>query len=260
MVRSSRAWGWRNPRSPIPENLFDSVTFIPYNTVMKSDSEPLWTIDELGAKAAEALAFDYDGPPNDRVRDVPDRRTIRYYTTLGLIDRAAEIRGRTAYYGPRHLMQLAAIKRLQAQGLSLAEVQRQLMGLTGARLAQLARLPAGMNLNSSTDREPVAPSRSAEAAFWKAPPPSASPPRAPESKGGSEKGETSEAKGIDAVSPLQGIRLGGENEEATLLFGSIRPVVAEDIEAIRKAAEPLLRLLARRGLIGPRPGKGTGDR
>ncbi len=30
--------------------------------------------------------------------------------------------------------------------------------------------------------------------------------------------------------------------------------------AIRKAAEPLLRLLARRGLIGPRPGKGTGDR
>ncbi|WP_254053828.1 hypothetical protein [Singulisphaera sp. GP187] len=65
---------------------------------MTRSQEPLWTIDELGSEAAEALAFDYDGPPNDRVRDVPDRRTIRYYTTLGMIDRAAEIRGRTAYY------------------------------------------------------------------------------------------------------------------------------------------------------------------
>src|SRR5206468_6454027 len=94
---------------------------------MKGKLDPLWTIDELGAKAAEALAVDYEGPPNNRVRDVPDPRTIRYYTTLGLVDRPAEMRGRTAYYGLRHLRQLAAIKRLQARGLSLAEVQRRLL-------------------------------------------------------------------------------------------------------------------------------------
>ncbi|WP_074312369.1 MerR family transcriptional regulator [Singulisphaera sp. GP187] len=217
---------------------------------MKANPEPLWTIDELGSKAAEALAFDYDGPPNDRVRDVPDRRTIRYYTTLGMIDRAAEIRGRTAYYGARHLMQLAAIKRLQARGLSLADVQRQIVGLTDAGLAQLARLPAGMNLGSASGPEPAAPFRAEDSAFWKETP----APLAKEKR--SE--EIPVARAMETPPPLQGIRLG--EQEATLLITPIRPVVAEDIEAIRKAAGPLLRLLTKRGLIGSPSGKGTGDR
>ena len=46
---------------------------------------------------------------------VPDARTIRYYATLGLIDRPEAFRGRTALYGARHLSQLVAIKRLQAK-------------------------------------------------------------------------------------------------------------------------------------------------
>src|SRR6185437_9874632 len=107
---------------------------------MNASQAGLWTIDELGARTAEALAVDYEGPPNGRVRDVPDRRTIRYYTTLGLLDRPAEFRGRTAYYGRRHLLQLVAIKRLQARGRSLAEVQQQLLGATDAELARLAGL------------------------------------------------------------------------------------------------------------------------
>ena len=77
-------------------------------------TQALWTIDELGSRVALALSVDYDGQASGRVRDVPDRRTIRYYTTLGLIDRPA-LRGRTALYGRRHLLQLVAIKRLQAQ-------------------------------------------------------------------------------------------------------------------------------------------------
>ena len=52
-------------------------------------TEPLWTLDELCAQVALALAVDYAGAGSGRVRDVPDRRTIRYYTTLGLIDRPA---------------------------------------------------------------------------------------------------------------------------------------------------------------------------
>src|SRR5579859_7454093 len=109
---------------------------------MRTDREPLWTIDQLGAQTAAALAERYEGAPNGRIRDVPDRRTIRYYTTLGILDRPAEMRGRTALYNRRHLMQLVAIKRLQARGLSLAEVQSKLLGLTDAALARLADLPA----------------------------------------------------------------------------------------------------------------------
>ena len=101
---------------------------------MKDSGGALWTIEQLREAAAGALEKGYDGPPNGRVRDVPDQRTIRYYTTLGLIDRALEMRGRTAYYGPRHLLQLVAIKKLQAKGQALAEVQRNLAGQTDEAL------------------------------------------------------------------------------------------------------------------------------
>src|SRR5947209_10097936 len=105
---------------------------------MTDATERLWTIDELGTQAALALSVDYEGSPNGRVRDVPDRRTIRYYTTLGLLDRPAEMRGRTALYGPRHLLQLVAIKKLQASGLTLVQVQERLAGATDATLRELA--------------------------------------------------------------------------------------------------------------------------
>ena len=110
---------------------------------MKNGDETLWTIDELGERVAEALRGPgYDGVPSGRVRDVPDLRTIRYYTTLGLLDRPAAMRGRTALYGPRHLLQLVAIKRLQARGLSLAAVQERVVGLSDAALRRLAAAEA----------------------------------------------------------------------------------------------------------------------
>lgn len=203
---------------------------------MSANPGTLWTLDELGRKAAEALAVDYEGPPNDRVRDVPDPRTIRYYTTLGLVDRPVQMRGRTAYYGLRHLLQLVAIKRLQAQGLSLAEVQRRLFGLADPPLAELARLPDGLATTDRRADHEVTPSPRAES-FWKEAP---APP------------------GVRAKEPahpptLQGIRL---DDDATLLLAAARPIDEDDLQAIRKAAGPLLRLLERRGLIGPGPGRG----
>jgi Vault protein inter-alpha-trypsin domain/MerR HTH family regulatory protein len=74
---------------------------------------------------------------------VPDQRAIRYYTTIGLVDRPSGMRGRTALYGRRHLLQLVAIKRLQAGGLSLVDVQRELAGATDAQLERVARVPGG---------------------------------------------------------------------------------------------------------------------
>lgn len=191
----------------------------------------LWTIDELGVQVSLALATDYDGPPNGRVRDVPDRRTIRYYTTLGLLDRPAELRGRTALYGRRHLLQLVAIKRLQARGLSLAEVQGQLLGLTDSALARIARLPADTG-ESAPAAETAGPDRRA-GAFWSA---------APAAVAAAEvDGEEAEAS-----LPLQGVRIG---EEVTLLVATARPVEENDIEAIRVAAAPLIKLLERRRLL-----------
>src|SRR5215470_1513042 len=107
---------------------------------MREHTDPLWTIDELGGEVALALSVDYEGQASGRVREVPDRRTIRYYTTLGLIDRPAEMRGRTALYGRRHLLQLVAIKRLQARALTIAELQAQLLGLTDRALEKIARV------------------------------------------------------------------------------------------------------------------------
>src|SRR5262249_15289132 len=127
---------------------------------MSGTAGPLWTIAELGERVAQALSVDYPGQTNGQVRAVPDRRTIRYYTTLGLIDAPTEMRGRTALYGRRHLLQLVAIKRLQVAGRSLAEIQQQLLGLATTQLEQLARLPA--------DGETV-PTRTSQP-FWSAAP------------------------------------------------------------------------------------------
>ncbi|HWB07972.1 MAG TPA: MerR family transcriptional regulator [Pirellulales bacterium] len=76
--------------------------------------------------------------PSVRVRDVPDLRTIRYYTTLGLLDRPLDMRGRTAYYGWRHVWQLLAIKRLQLAGVPLVEIQQRLTGAEDRTLKKLA--------------------------------------------------------------------------------------------------------------------------
>src|SRR5262250_542069 len=103
----------------------------------------LWTLDELVQLASQALSVDYDGPPSARVRDVPDRRLVRWYVTRGLVDRPAT-NGRNALYGRRHLLQLVAIKRLQAQGRSLAEIQAELAGAPDRALDQLARLDPGL--------------------------------------------------------------------------------------------------------------------
>ena len=143
-----------------------------------------WTIAELGERVESALvASGYQAPENGQVRAVPDLRTIRYYTTLGLLDRPVEMRGRTALYGWRHLYQLVAIKRLQADGLSLTEIQTRLTGLDDRALARLAKV----------EREKAEPPKRREGAFWAAKPaalpsPSASP--SPTTSTSTQAGET----------------------------------------------------------------------
>src|SRR6185369_16108048 len=81
------------------------------------------------------------GQPTKRVSEIPDTRAIRYYTTLGIFARPAGMRGRTALYGPRHLLQLVAIKRLQAAGDSLQVIQRKMLTASAKDLLEWAALP-----------------------------------------------------------------------------------------------------------------------
>jgi DNA-binding transcriptional MerR regulator len=190
----------------------------------------LWTLDELSARAALALAVDYAGAPNGRVRDVPDVRTVRYYTTLGLLDRPGQMRGRTALYGRRHLLQLVAIKRLQAQGMTLQQVQERLLGRPDRELEAIARLP-----DEAAATDVPAPPAAPRPAFWKAAP---APPSDPESP-----------------RLPQGIPL---SDDVMLLLTPSRPAEESDLEAIRTAAAPLLKLLARRHLTrAPRERRDT---
>ena len=100
-------------------------------------------LDELSNRVAGELADrGLLGAASDaRVSAAPDARTVRYYTTLGLLDRP-RIEGRQARYGERHLLQLLAIKALQALDFPLAEIQQRLY----ARQRQLAerRKPPGV--------------------------------------------------------------------------------------------------------------------
>lgn len=100
----------------------------------------VWTITELAESAAAALAVDGSAQVSGRVRDLPNERLIRWYTTIGLVDPPLGRRGRTALYGPRHLLQLVAVKRRQAAGRSIAEIQLELAAATDATLERIAGL------------------------------------------------------------------------------------------------------------------------
>ncbi|WP_219601636.1 MerR family transcriptional regulator, partial [Nonomuraea indica] len=100
-----------------------------------------WTIGELAEHAAGLLRDGQRG--NGRVREVPGERLIRWYTTIGLVDPPLSRRGRIARYGRRHLLQLVAVKRLQAAGRSIADIQAALAGATDAMLEAFAETPDG---------------------------------------------------------------------------------------------------------------------
>ena len=77
-----------------------------------------------------------DVQPDGRVSSVPDSRTVRYYTTIGLLERPV-LEGRQAFYTHRHVLQLLSIKALQAHHLPLSEIQSRLYGKTERELESM---------------------------------------------------------------------------------------------------------------------------
>jgi DNA-binding transcriptional MerR regulator len=257
--------------------------------------EPRWTLDELAERVDAALAVDYHGQSSGRVRDVPDRRAIRWYTTIGLIDRPLAHRGRTALYGPRHLLQLVAVKRLQARGLPLVAIQQELAGATDTELGRVARVPeASPGLSAATSpagreaaqlhagpdpsatmsqvrpatasaarRLAARPAR--RAAFWREPPATAptAGAGAADALGGATPTDPAAPVPHAADSllprPTDGVAtLRGIRlgDGATLLLEPGHDLDADDLRAIHEAARPLMAVLRARRLGGnPTPGR-----
>ncbi|WP_249345346.1 MerR family transcriptional regulator [Microbispora sp. H11081] len=115
---------------------------------------------DQGAGGREQGASGSEPRGNGRVREVPNERLIRWYTTIGLLDPPLGRRGRVALYGRRHLLQLVAVKRRQADGLSIAAIQAELTGATDAMLQRAARLagpPPGSPVPPSPPPPPPVP-------------------------------------------------------------------------------------------------------
>ena len=126
-------------------------------------SNALRTLSELVAAVAAAMA-DWPAQDNGQVRAVPDERTLRWYGTLGLLDRPLSWRGRTALYGERHRLQALAIKRLQLAGWPIASIQQRLLGADNAALSVVLSAPSAPPVASEAES---APRR--QSAFWAAP-------------------------------------------------------------------------------------------
>ncbi|WP_405151856.1 helix-turn-helix domain-containing protein [Sphaerisporangium sp. NBC_01403] len=209
-----------------------------------------WTIGELAERAASTLRPSPQRP-NGRVRDVPNERLIRWYTTIGLLDPPLTRRGRIALYGRRHLLQLIAVKRRQADGRSIADIQAELAGATDSTLEAIAQIPAtagpapydggpGGSPRADLDGRPAARPR-----FWAQRPAAEAAPMAavPASPPGVQPGLDGDAHSAGVV---HGVRLA---PGVTLLLEG-RAAGPGDVAAIQEAAAPLLAVLRDRGLSG----------
>jgi DNA-binding transcriptional MerR regulator len=173
-------------------------------------------------------------PKNGQVRAVPDDRTVRYYAAKGLLDRPAAMRGRTALYGPRHLAQIVAIKRMQSAGHSLADIEQMWSELDDSTLSRIS----GVALATGGKRV-------ARKDFWKqSPDPTPTIPHVtrPVPSRGIQPTElrVEVAPGVSVVVALPAER-----------SISISPA---DVHAVRVAAAAVVTELANRGLIA----RGTG--
>jgi hypothetical protein len=211
-----------------------------------------WTLDQLAERVGAALSVDYDGQASGRVREVPDQRAIRYYTTIGLVDRPAAMRGRTALYVRRHLLQLVAIKRLQAGGLTLARIQRELAGATDAQLERVARVPPLEEPAGTAPEAALTPAAAPAAAapltprpaFWKHAPRggAGSPPGFKAATAGAEPPATRAAAAHDAGAPAP-----------TPGADTAAPMAAADEAGVREAPAPAATATAPEAAPAPTP-------
>ncbi|MFB9674183.1 helix-turn-helix domain-containing protein [Streptosporangium vulgare] len=239
-----------------------------------------WTIGELAERASAALTP--TAQLNGRVRDMPNERLIRWYSTIGLLDPPSARRGRVAMYGRRHLLQIVAVKRRQSDGRTIAEIQAELAGATDRTLESIARLPEPAQENalgktpgnaagnapghppeSSPENAPAPPAetgspRAARPRFWARPStasadtglpadPAPAPPKAKPSPVSSVR--TPPAPYAPEAVLVHGVRLA--NGVTLMLDTGGHAPSPDDLAEIAAASEGLLSLLRERGLTPP---------
>lgn len=98
--------------------------------------------DQVLAAAGEMISeLGIEQDPMARATSLPDIRTFRWYCSQKLIDRPKSMQGTGGVYGRRHVLQVVAIKSLQAQRLPLREIRMSLADASDRRLEELIRSP-----------------------------------------------------------------------------------------------------------------------
>lgn len=114
--------------------IFDSNT-VYCNTYFSMHGN--YTVDGLAAAVNGWCEQHGIAPASGQSGERVTVRNIRYYRTLGLVD--APMTGGGAGYGEKHLLQLLAIRLLQAQGLPLNRVRDLLYGRTLDELREVRK-------------------------------------------------------------------------------------------------------------------------
>jgi hypothetical protein len=202
-----------------------------------------WTLQELVTEAGARLAA-LPAPKNGQVRAIPDDRTIRYYAAIGLLDRPAAMRGRTALYALRHLAQVVAIKRMQSAGKTLAEIQELWTTIDDATLSRMS----GVELQGR--------SRAARKDFWKRDVDVTASAKPSVTAGVSPAASVLDGSAASAGPGAVELRI--ELVPGAFLTVSVADGVSltsADVRALRAAAAPLATELANRGLTAPVSGR-----
>jgi DNA-binding transcriptional MerR regulator len=113
------------------------------------------TLDELVDAAESLLSAVAPVQQRYKVTARPDVRTIRYYTSQGLLPKPVSYDGGRARYALTHLLRLLWIKKLQAEHLTLARIKQELkkLGDADVRRALTTGQPGG---RARPAREPAA--------------------------------------------------------------------------------------------------------
>jgi DNA-binding transcriptional MerR regulator len=111
---------------------------------------------QLADEAARLISQLVPRQERGSVSELPDERTVRYYSAEGLLSPPEARQGTASVYGYGHLLQLLVIKRLQADGLPIRKIKEMVEGKSERELEQLIEVesaprPAAAAKNSATE-------------------------------------------------------------------------------------------------------------
>ncbi len=101
-----------------------------------------FTMNQLVVEVARLIPHFVGTQKRYHVSIYPDERTIRYYILKGLVDKSSGYHGPAATFGAHHLLQVVAIKKLQAEYLPLHKIKEIILGLNTNELRDML-----LNLN-----------------------------------------------------------------------------------------------------------------